>query len=81
MEKNEIIKALDNLGYRLDYDQWEVEGKKYMRFTYNNSYDTPDNRIVIFKSYNIVDIVAKVGNKCRKLGIDIIKKDLKHLLK
>ena len=32
MTKEDIIKILNSMGFELDYDQWGIEGKEWMRF-------------------------------------------------
>lgn len=71
MEKEQIINIVSSMGFSLDYDQWVVPHKEWMRFTLTNqSLDEKKLRLIWWKDLTIEDnlklasqILFKAGQK------------------
>lgn len=63
MTKEEIIQIVESMGFRLDYDQWDLEGKGWMRFVLKEELDEKDLRLIWWKD------APDYGNFSRAAGI------------
>ena len=57
MEKEQVISIAQSMGFWLDYDQWGVDGKEWIRF-YFKGYDTT-NMCLIWWKRETLDLVMK----------------------
>lgn len=74
MTKEEIIHILEGMGFKLDYDQWDVKSKKWIRFILKEELDEPDLRLIWYKEVNdysnfseAASILFKAGQKAKIL--------------
>ena len=63
MIKEEIIEIVTAMGFHLDYDQWDVEDKEWLRFQLRDELDEPDLRLIWWKD------VGDAGNFARAATI------------
>jgi len=68
--KNDIIEIAEAMGFKIDYDQWSVKDKKWIRFKLNDNLDEPKLRLIWYKDSLLVenlcmasDILFKAGQK------------------
>ncbi len=73
MKKEEVIEMLDSMGFRLDYDQWDVTSKEWMRFHLRKEgMNTPDLALIWFKDSNsnfrrVAIVLFMAGQKANML--------------
>ena len=80
MEKNNIIKIIQYMGFTLDYDQWDVAGKEWMRFELKDkSLDEKALRLIWWKDEpdyynfkNAANILFKAGQKKKIQSINTL---------
>lgn len=80
MKKEEVIEVMVALGFYLDYDQWDVAGKEWMRFEHEINKDDKEYRVIIFSNYTQTDILKIASKYLLKLGNYQKTKALKELL-
>jgi len=76
LTKDDIIRLCSSMNIQLDYDQWDVEDKGWMRFRYGAS----DEVFIYYKDY--VDTVgfSVIGEYLRQIGRDSLRKEYKELM-
>lgn len=72
LTKQNIIRICCSLGFTLDYDQWDVDNKNWIRFVLNDKYDEKDLRLIWFKENRLENnlkqastILFKAGQKAK----------------
>lgn len=53
LTRNQIIEIAETLGFRLDYDQWNVKDKEWMRFELPPHLDEEYLRLIWYKDGDI----------------------------
>lgn len=49
MKKEEVIEIVESMGFRLDYDQWDIKDKGWVRFVLNDDLDEKDLRWIWYE--------------------------------
>jgi len=72
MTREEIINVVSAMGFRLDYDQWDIEDKGWMRFQLKKELDEPTLRLIWWRSLSdtanfarAAEILFKAGQKAK----------------
>lgn len=68
MTKEEIIHIVTGMGFHLDYDQWDVEGKGWMRFVLKEELDEKDLRLIWWKNVDMIGNLSRVATILFKAG-------------
>lgn len=69
MEKKEIIEIASALGFDMDYDQFDVERKSWIRFTLKDEQlDEPDLRFIWYRNFSLVDNLKMASSILFKAG-------------
>ena len=67
MNKEQIITIAQSMGFVLDYDQWDVEGKEWLRFDFKG-YDTKDMCLIWWKSESLESNLREAANIIYRAG-------------
>lgn len=77
MTKKETIEIAEGLGFILDYDQFNVPDKRWIRFELKEELDEPDLRWIWFRDQSLEwnlerggQILFKAGQKAFKLRMN-----------
>jgi hypothetical protein len=54
MDKEQVITIAQSMGFVLDYDQWDVEGKEWLRFHFKG-YNTKDMCLIWWRYGEPID--------------------------
>ncbi len=72
LNKETVITIAVAMGFHLDYDQWDVDGKEWMRFELDKTLDEPNLRLIWYKGDGIEfnlrrasTILFKAGQKAK----------------
>lgn len=72
MTKEEIINNVSAMGFHLNYDQWDIEDKGWMRFQLKEELDEPNLRLIWWSSVSDIanfaraaEILFKAGQKAK----------------
>ncbi len=69
MEKDLVIAILSAMGFELDYDQWDVDGKEWARFGLKNKELRHPDLCVIWRKNDMADRnFSMVSDKLFKAG-------------
>ena len=70
INKEDIINIAQSMGFELNYDQFEIPHKEWLRFVYNNArnLDEPDLRWIWYKDMSMFENLKKGSNILFKLG-------------
>jgi len=86
--KQEILNAIDVFGLTMDYDQWDVDGKNWIRVTAPDwvKIKSPDYKkygvVIIYKDdiKQISDALEELQNFHLRIGEYLFKKKLQDLI-
>ena len=67
MDKDQVITIVQSMGFVLDYDKWDVEGKEWLRFDFKG-YDTKDMCLIWWKSESIESNLREAANIIYRAG-------------
>lgn len=69
LRKTDIVFIVESLGFKLDYDQWEVENKEWMRFHLKDeNLQEKDFTLIWWKDVSINVNLMRAGNILFKAG-------------
>lgn len=61
MDKEQIITIAQSMGFVLDYDQWDVEGKEWLRFHFKG-YTAPNMCLIWWKGKTLESAIQRAAN-------------------
>jgi hypothetical protein len=61
MNKEHVITIAQSMGFVLDYDQWDVDGKEWLRFQFKG-YDTTNMCLIWWKSEPLESALKQAAN-------------------
>jgi hypothetical protein len=67
MDKEQVITIAQSMGFVLDYDQWDVEGKEWLRFQFKG-YDTTNMCLIWWKSEPLETVLKQSANILYRAG-------------
>jgi hypothetical protein len=67
MNKEQVITIAQSMGFVLDYDQWDVEGKEWLRFHFKG-YNTKDMYLIWCKSESLDSNLREAANIIYRAG-------------
>jgi hypothetical protein len=67
MNKEQIINIAQSMGFVLDYDQWDVEGKEWLRFHFKG-YNTKDICLIWGKGDPLESVLKQAANIIYRAG-------------
>lgn len=72
MEKEKAISIAEAMGFNMDYDQWDVDSKGWIRFTLPDHLDEKNFRLIWYKDDSVdsnvkrgAQIIFKAGQKAK----------------
>jgi hypothetical protein len=70
MDKEQVITIAHSMGFVLDYDQWDVEGKAWLRFHFKG-YDTTNMCLIWWKNEPMESVLKQAANILYRAGQEI----------